>query len=229
MTLKQLHRRLGEIIAMHDARGWSERNDQKVIVRLVRVTPSGRLKNRWFLLNNAYDGSLGFGGSERYIEVDANEKDEVGRKQTQPERKSQMAQVPKKSNHSRHEDNIELRQMSLEAALLEEIEQTLAGGIAAISSYSVFLKSVSRARSNLIAIARTSEETNVAHRVLGATLQQMGIEAGIPTRSLESVAQMLRVVQQSTASMLEATKNKIHEVEHERRRRSSQTGRRNKQ
>lgn len=121
------------------------------------------------------------------------------------------------------------RQLRLEEAFFEELVETVTGGIAAISSYSVFLKSVSRARSNLIAITRASEETNVAHQVLGATLQQMGIEAGVPIRSLESVARMLRVVQQSAASMLEATKNKIHEVEHERRRRSSQTGRRNKQ
>jgi hypothetical protein len=32
MTLKQLHQRLGEIIAEHERKGWGERNDQPVIV-----------------------------------------------------------------------------------------------------------------------------------------------------------------------------------------------------
>lgn len=120
------------------------------------------------------------------------------------------------------------RQLNLEKAFFEELVETATGGIAAISSYSVFLKSVSRARSNLITITRASEGINVSYQVLGATLQQMGIEAGMSMRPLESVSQMLRVVQQSAATMLEATKDKIHEVEHTRRRRSSQTGRRNK-
>lgn len=120
------------------------------------------------------------------------------------------------------------RQLRLEEAFFEELRETATGGIAAISSYSIFLKSVSRARSNLIAITRASNGTNVAHQVLGAALQQMGVEAGIPIRSLESVSRMLQVVRQSAANMLEVTKNRIHEVEHERRRRSSQTGRRNK-
>jgi hypothetical protein len=32
MTLKEMHKRLGDIIESHAANGWSERNDQPVIV-----------------------------------------------------------------------------------------------------------------------------------------------------------------------------------------------------
>lgn len=81
MTLKQLHQRLGEIIAEHDARGWSDRNDQRVVVKIAGQTPKGRIRNRYFVLNYARTGSVGFGGApELFSEVEANEKDEVGQK-----------------------------------------------------------------------------------------------------------------------------------------------------
>ena len=34
MTLKEMHKRLGDIIAEHEARGWGDRNDQPVVVRV---------------------------------------------------------------------------------------------------------------------------------------------------------------------------------------------------
>lgn len=45
LTLRELHARLGEIIAEHDKRGWSERNDAPMYMRIEQPkTPTGRLR-----------------------------------------------------------------------------------------------------------------------------------------------------------------------------------------
>jgi hypothetical protein len=50
LTLRELHARLGEIIAEHDKRGWSERNDAPVYARVEQPkTPSGRLRPDHFI------------------------------------------------------------------------------------------------------------------------------------------------------------------------------------
>lgn len=47
MTLKKLQARVNEIIAENERRGWSDRNDLPVIVRVQRRTPTNRVRNRF--------------------------------------------------------------------------------------------------------------------------------------------------------------------------------------
>ena len=68
MTLKEMHRRLGEIIEDHNRCGWSERNDQQVIVRAQRPDR----KRRCYMvigIDYACGGSLNLGDGEWLTEL----------------------------------------------------------------------------------------------------------------------------------------------------------------
>jgi len=55
MTVRQLHARLGQIIADNDARGESERNDLPMLFRIHR----GRRGNDWFIpIESVWSGEL---------------------------------------------------------------------------------------------------------------------------------------------------------------------------
>jgi len=75
MTLRQLHELLGQIIAAHDAKGWSERNDQEIVINLQRRTPMG-LKTRHFALSFVGGGSYGLSG-KWYTPAYVDEADEI--------------------------------------------------------------------------------------------------------------------------------------------------------
>lgn len=63
LSLRELHERLGKIIAENDARGWSERNDQPVYVRVGQPkTPTGRpRREKKFPIHGADFGQEGVG------------------------------------------------------------------------------------------------------------------------------------------------------------------------
>lgn len=80
MTLRELHARLGAIIAEHEARGWAERNDQTVILSVRRKTTTGRLKSNHFPIKYAAAGSFSVGDGNQYTQLIAFEEAEVGAK-----------------------------------------------------------------------------------------------------------------------------------------------------
>ncbi len=63
LTLRQLHKRLGEIIAEHEARGWGVRNDQLVVMEVRQErTPKGRYRPSLYLpVLGACSGTVSIG------------------------------------------------------------------------------------------------------------------------------------------------------------------------
>lgn len=83
LSLKDLHKRLGQIIEQNEDRGWGSRNDLPLLVCLSSRTPSGRLRgSRYFPITYAQSSMLGFGGLDgKAMAVTCFERTEVNKKQ----------------------------------------------------------------------------------------------------------------------------------------------------
>lgn len=79
MTLRELHARLGEIIAENEQRGWGERNDSPMYVCVQQEkTPTGRLRRDKFIpIHFACSAWVGLRDGEKLINcvaLEANRK-----------------------------------------------------------------------------------------------------------------------------------------------------------
>jgi hypothetical protein len=86
MTLKELHKRLGVIIFENEARGWSDRNDQTVIIEI--TPPSSRKRSRrsrYLKLQYASSATMGIAG-QQYMSISARSDDEIPLATSSPKR-----------------------------------------------------------------------------------------------------------------------------------------------
>ncbi len=80
MTLKELHKRLGEIISQNDERGWSERNDLPMVVA---INPLPRFKGQHyknakrFPIKYASSAQCGMEGHNPFMELVAEQSAEM--------------------------------------------------------------------------------------------------------------------------------------------------------